>query len=137
VIGRYDATLQAPAALLNSQSSYGAVTATAANTAYGAPLNGVGAVTGSSIGVTGNSVSAGAYGNAASNVVTVAGPGQLPTAAVANVQANYGPVTARVTGASYRILTGPVGAGALSITGNQLAAIATGNLATSTITSTR
>jgi hypothetical protein len=137
VVGQYDATLHAAAALLNSQSNYGAVTATAANTAYGAPLNAAGSVAGSSIGVTGNSVSAAAYGNAASNVTTAAGPGQLPTAAIANVQANYGPVTAQVTGASYRIFTGPVSAGALSITGNQLAAIATGNQATSSITGAR
>lgn len=39
--------------------------------------------------------------------------GRLPSAAVTNVQFNYGPVTAQVTGASYRIISGPLSASSL------------------------
>ena len=91
----------------------------------------------STLGVTGNSISAAAYGNIANNAVSLAALGRLPTAAVANVQTNYGPVTAQVTGASYRITSGPLSAAALSITGNQLAATATGNQATNLIAAQR
>jgi len=135
---RYDMSADAAAPLLNFQSNYGAVTATAASTGYGVPLNGVGAaVVGSSIAVNGNSTTAAAYGNAANNVVTASTTGRLPTAAVVNVQVNYGPVSALVTDAGYRVATGPLGASALAITGNQLAATATGNQATNLITVSR
>ncbi|MDB5575399.1 MAG: hypothetical protein JWR80_575 [Bradyrhizobium sp.] len=133
----FDATVHAAGALLNIQASYGAVTATASNTSYGVPLNATGVVNASTVGVTGNSVSAAAYGNVASNAVTVSSLGRLPTAAIANAQVNYGPVTAQVTGASYRVTSGPLSASALSITGNQLAATAVGNQASSTIATTR
>ena len=136
-VGRFDASVTAAGALLNSQSNYGAVTATASNTSYGVPLNATGTVNASNVGVTGNSVSAAAYGNVASNAVTLTRLGRLPTAAVANVQANYGPVTAQVTGASYRVTSGPLSASALSLTGNQLAATAAGNQASNTIAATR
>ncbi|MDB5575235.1 MAG: hypothetical protein JWR80_411 [Bradyrhizobium sp.] len=133
----FDATIHAAGALLNSQASYGAVTATASNTSYGVPLNATGLVNASTLGVTGNSVSAAAYGNVANNALAVSSLGRLPTAAVANFQVNYGPVTAQVTGASYRVTSGPLSASALSITGNQLAATAVGNQASSTIATTR
>ncbi|MEO7688335.1 MAG: hypothetical protein ABIS51_03545 [Sphingomonas sp.] len=136
-IGRFDASVNATAALLNSQSNYGAVTATASNTGYGVPLNATGNVNASTLGVAGNSISAGAYGNVASNVAAVTAPGRLPTAAVANNQANYGPVTAQVTGASYHIISGPLSTAALAISGNQLAATAVGNQASSTTATTR
>lgn len=133
----FDATLQAAGALLNSQVNYGPVAAIASNSGYGVTLNATGSVNGSSLGVTGNSVSAAAYGNVGSNALTLSSLGRRPSASVANAQVNYGPVTAQVTGASYRITSGPLTASALSITGNQLAATAVGNQASSTITTTR
>ncbi|MDB5583750.1 MAG: hypothetical protein JWR80_8926 [Bradyrhizobium sp.] len=136
-ISRYDASVDAAGALLNSQANYGSVTAIASNSGYGVPLNATGSVNASSLGVTANSVLAAAYGNVASNAVTISSLGRLPTASVANVQVNYGPVTALVTSANYRIISGPLTASALSITGNQLAATAVGNQASSTIAATR
>lgn len=136
-IGRYDATAHAAGALLNSQTNAGAVNATAANSAYSTPLNSAGAASASMLGTTGNSVSAAAYGNIASNAVSLSAPGRVPTAAIANVQANYGPVAAQVTGASYRITSGPLSNASLSITGNQLATTATGNQATNIIAAQR
>lgn len=138
VVDGRGSAVHASAVLLNGQTNDGAVTARSVNASYAAPLNGSAArVAGSSLGVTGNSVSAGAYGNAASNLITLASLDHLPTAAVANVQTNYGPVTAQVVGATYRILSGPLSVSALSISGNQLAATATGNQATNAIASPR
>jgi hypothetical protein len=136
-IGRYDATVNAAAALLNSQANYGAVTATASNSGYGVPLNASGGVNASTVGVTGNSVSAAAYGNVASNAVSVSALGRLSTAVVANVQANYSLVSGQVTGATYGITSGQLSGSALRVTGNQLAATATGNQATNIIAAQR
>ena len=136
-VSRFDATVHAAGALLNGQSNYGAVTATATSGGYGVPLNATGSINASSVSVAGNSMSASAYGNVASNAVTVTSLGRLPTTAVTNVQANAGPVSAQVTGASYRIGAGSLAASTLAITGNQLAATAVGNQASSTIAVTR
>lgn len=124
-------SVDAASALLNSHASYGAVAATASNSGYSVPLNATGAVNASTLNVTGNSASA------ASNTVTVSSHGRLPTASIANAQVNYGPVTAQVTGASYRIASGPLSGSALPVTGNQIAATAMGNQASSTIAATR
>jgi len=133
-----EATVHADAALLNVQVNAGAVTASAADTGYSIPLNSVGTpIANSSLGVAGNSVSAAAYGNVASNAITIAPSGSLPVAALVNSQSNSGPVTALVTGASFRIVSGPMGSGTLSATGNQITAAATGNLANSAIAGTR
>ena len=136
-VGRYDASANAAGAVLSDQSNYGAITATASNTAYGVPLNATGAVNASTVGVTGNNVSAAAYGNVASNAANVTALKRLPTTAVTNVQANYGPVTAQAAGASYHIASGPLSASSLSITGNQLGATAVGNQASSAVTANR
>ncbi|MES2443938.1 MAG: hypothetical protein V4574_14005 [Pseudomonadota bacterium] len=136
IVRSFDASVLAPAALLNTQSNYGAVGATANGTSYGVPLNGPGAVERSSIGIAGNSLMASAYGNVASNRVNISGPGQAPTA-IANAQANYGNVTAMVTGAGYAGTSGPMSGSAFSITGNSLSATAVGNQATSAIASPR
>jgi hypothetical protein len=131
-------SVNAGAALLNTQVNAGAVSSNAAWSSYAVPLNSGGtAVDGSSFGVTGNTVSAAAYGNAASNMITVTSPGAVPGAALVNRQVNSGPVAAQVTGASYRVLVGPVNGSTLSITGNQLTATAVGNLASNGITLTR
>ena len=124
--------------MLNGQSNYGAVSASAAGTSYGVPLNLASTpFSSSSVDVANNTGSASAYGNAASNQLSLASSGRLPTAAVVNVQANYGAVTAQVTGATYRIVSGPMTAGSLSITGNLLTASAVGNQATNAIATPR
>jgi len=137
-LGRFDSVASAAATLLNGQSNYGAVNASAGTTSYGVPLNLVSTpISSSSVDVANNTVSANAYGNAASNQLTVSSAGRLPTAAVVNVQANYGVVTAQVTGATYRVVSGPMMAGSLSIAGNVLAATAVGNQATNSIATPR
>lgn len=128
--------VHASAVLLNGQTNEGAVTARSVNVSYGVALNGYGADA-SSVGVTGNGVSAGATGNTAVNVITLASLDHLPTAAIMNVQANYGPVTAQVVGATYRTISGPISASALILSGNQVSATATGNTATNAIASPR
>lgn len=137
-IGRFDASARAMSAVLNSQINYGSIAASTTGSGYGVPLNGAGAaVIGSNVAVTGNAASAAAYGNAASNTVSAMALGGLPRAAIANVQANYGPVTARVTGTGFGMLSGPLTGSAITISGNQPAAIATGNQATNIVTAIR
>lgn len=137
-LGRFDTTASAAATLLNGQSNYGAVAASAGTTSYGAPLNLASTPLSSSrVELANNNVSANAYGNAASNQLTVSSTGRLPTAALVNVQANYGAVTAQVTGANYRVFSGPVTAGSVSLAGNLLAASAVGNQAANTIAGLR
>lgn len=130
--------VQAGAALLNVQVNAGPVAANASGSNYGSPLNGVGMpASGSELGVTGNSVSAAAYGNAASNLITVMSRGDAPGAALVNSQVNTASVAAQVTGATYRIRTGSVTGSALSLTDNQISATAVGNLATNGIAGSR
>jgi hypothetical protein len=128
----------ARAAVLNAQANSGPVSASSVDATYGAALNSDGgfAVTNGTVGVIGNSVSAAAYGNTATNSLTLASlnTGQ-PTAAVGNYQINSGPVTASVTTVTYGIGTGlgGVSGSALSVSGNQVTATAVGNSATTTI----
>lgn len=137
-LGRFDTVASAAVTLLNGQSNYGAVAASAGTTSYGVPLNLAAApFSSSSVDVANNSISANAYGNAASNQLTVSSTGRLPTAAVVNVQANEGAINAQITGANYQVIAGPMTAGSLSIAGNVLAASAVGNQATNAIASLR
>lgn len=130
--GRVDA----PAALLNSQANYGAVSAIATGRGY-LPLNaGPNAAQASSLTAAGNSTTAGAYGNLANNIVTTTF-GQLPGAGLANVQLNHGSVSAQVTGTGVLYQSGPITGSTASISGNSLAATAVGNQATSAIASPR
>ncbi|MDH7975997.1 hypothetical protein QH494_27790 [Sphingomonas sp. AR_OL41] len=134
--GAFETTAAAPALLVSAQGNDGAVTA-AASGSYGTPLNATGSVLASSLGVTGNSLAATAYGNAATNQLTVGGASAAPGALLSNVQTNAGAVSALVTGALSMALTGPLAGSSLLLTGNQLAASATGNLATNTLTGAR
>ena len=133
---RYESDVSAQAALLNSQTNLGSVRAVAISAR--APLNSPdGPTVLSTIGVTGNIASAAAFGNVASNAASVSALGRLPTAAIANVQSNSGAITAQVTGASYANQVGALTRSALTLSGNQLVATATGNQATNVITSIR
>ncbi|MDB5712518.1 MAG: hypothetical protein JWL96_4588 [Sphingomonas bacterium] len=132
-LGAFDTVETAPAALVNAQSNYGSVTASAGGT-FGMPLNAAGSVASSALTVTGNAMTANAYGNAANNQVTLGGLGAAPGAVLSNVQTNSGPVTASVAGATFAVRGAQLANGAMTMSGNQLAASATGNIATSAIT---
>jgi hypothetical protein len=134
-VDRFDGSVQAPVALLNTQTNYGIVTATASDAR--APLNGPGSADQSSTSITGNSMTASAYGNTASNSVSLSAMNQAPGAAIANAQSNYANVSALVTGPGFAGAPGPTSASTFSISGNQLAAIAVGNQVSSAITTPR
>jgi len=138
----------ATAAILNAQGNTGDVTASSTNVAYQVALNAGApagaAVAGSTVGVTGNSVAASAYGNSATNALTLTAlntgaPGAgAPTAAVGNYQVNSGAIVAAATSVAYGIgVTGGVGGSSLRATGNQVTANAVGNSAASSILSAR
>lgn len=128
----FTASGDAPLAVLNSQANMAAVIAETRISGISAPLNG--AMTGSQLSVSGNTMSATAYGNSATNVMTVSSVGAAAAASLVNMQTNSGSVGAIVSGATYRSLIRPVSGSSVGISGNQLGASATGNLAVSSIT---
>lgn len=132
-VGSFDTVASAPAVLVNAQSNYGSVTASAGGTT-GVPLNATGAVASSMLAVTGNAMTANAYGNAATNQVTIGGLGTAPGAVLSNSQTNSGPVTASVAGVNFEVRGAQLSNSTLTLSGNQLAASATGNIANSTVT---
>ncbi len=121
----------------NSQVNTGAISAFVTGPGY-LPLNaGTASVAGSSLTASGNSIASSAYGNVASNLVIQAGAGQLPGAAIANLQVNQGTVTSQVSGTGLLTNTGPASNAMFSTTGNSLLATATGNQASSSIATPR
>ncbi len=132
-VGAFDTVASAPAVLVNAQSNYGAVTASAGGTT-GMPLNAAGPIASSSLAVTGNALTANAYGNGAANQITIGGLGSPAGAVLSNVQTNSGAVSASVAGASFAVRGASLSSGGVTMSGNQLGASATGNLASSTIT---
>ena len=124
---------QAQAAVLNAQSNTGTVTATSQNVTYTVALNGgpaVPAVTGSTVGVTGNSVGALAYGNTANNTLTLTALNTgTPTAAVGNYQTNTAAISATATSVSFGASStaGNVTNSTFGVTGNSVTATAIGN----------
>ncbi|MBB4224702.1 beta strand repeat-containing protein [Variovorax guangxiensis] len=134
---------QATAALLNTQGNTGNVTASASGT-YQVALNGVTAgtapgITNGTAALTNNTVAAQAYGNSATNAVTVAATAaNRPTVAVGNYQTNSGAITATATAVNYGVgVTGAAAGSTLRAAGNQVTATAVGNSAVSTIASAR
>ena len=134
---------QATAALLNTQGNTGNVSASASGT-YQVALNGVTAGTAPGImngtaALTNNTVAAQAYGNSATNAVTVAATAaNRPTVAVGNYQTNSGAITATATAVNYGVgITGATTGSTLRAAGNQVTATAVGNSAVSTIASAR
>lgn len=127
----------ASAAILNSQTNSGAVSASSTGTGYQVALNSTAAtaVSGGTVGVTGNTLAAQAFGNSATNRVTqTALNSGTASAVVGNYQVNTGAVTASVTSVNFGAgVSGAVGNGSLRTTGNQITASATGNSATSSI----
>jgi hypothetical protein len=134
-LDRFDASASAPAAIVNTQTNLGPVAATTL-ASYDVPLNG-GTVANSSLGITGNTAFATAYGNSANNAVTLSGFGASPGAVIANVQTNNGAVSAAVTGSIVRSTSGTTGSSAVTTSGNQLAATAVGNQVSSAIATPR
>lgn len=137
------AATQATAALLNTQGNSGDVSASSTGS-YQVALNGasggtVPGLTGSTVALTGNTVAAQAYGNSATNAVTVAaGAAGRPTAAVGNYQTNSGTIVATATGVNYGVgVTGATTGSTLRAAGNQVTATAVGNSAVSTIAAAR
>lgn len=122
----------APAVLSNVQANAGAVMATSSSP--NALIAGAGLLNGSSLAITGNAVTAAAYGNNATNTVTLASSGALPAAAIANTQVNSGPVAAQVVSASYAVSPATSSGSRLTLTGNTSTAQAIGNYAASAIT---
>ncbi|TNE45366.1 MAG: S-layer family protein [Sphingomonadales bacterium] len=134
-------TVEAQAAVLNVQGNMGPVAAYASEATYGVALNDLtgaydSAAGNSSFAVTGNSIAALAYGNSATNTLTLTALNTgTPTAAIASYQTNSGPVTARASSVSFGFTSveGSVVGSTLSTTGNQVTATATGNSAVSII----
>ncbi|RYE71757.1 MAG: hypothetical protein EOO81_05145 [Oxalobacteraceae bacterium] len=134
-----DSTVRARAGVLNAQVNNAAVSAESVNTSYVVALNSSEApvVTNATIGVIGNAVSAAAYGNTATNRLTVASlNSNAPSAAIGNVQYNSGPVSASVTTVTYGVTSGvgSIAGSSLGVTGNAITATAVGNSAVSSIT---
>ncbi|WP_066798526.1 beta strand repeat-containing protein [Sphingomonas soli] len=136
--GRYDLWAEAGAPLLNAQTNYGSVTAAASDSMVGAAFNGpLAGMSRSSLVVGGNSVSAAAYGNTATNAATLSSVGSPPSVAVVSSQTNYGPVIAFATGNRLTMPLGAMTGSSFALTGNQVSAVAIGNQATNTVTSLR
>ena len=126
----------APAILSNVQMNAGGVSAYAMSPTVSVSYGGVG-VSDSRLGVTGNSVSAAAYGNSATNMVTLASLGSLPASGISSVQTNSGAVTAQVTNAAYTVSPTSLSASRIDLSGNSISASAVGNAATSKVTVSR
>lgn len=124
---------QAQAAVLNAQANTGTVEAHSQNVTYTVALNGgpaIPAVTGSTVGVTGNSAAAQAYGNTASNTLTLTALNTgTPTAAVGNYQTNTAAITAVATTVNFGSANtgGVIGGSTFGVNGNSVTATAVGN----------
>ena len=133
-------TSTAAATVLNNQTNSGVVSAAALNSVYAVALNGMPVVTGSAalnstVAVSYNSVAAQAYGNQATNTISLAAlnTGNAP-AAVGSVQFNSGVITASATSVSFMInATGAANASAMRTIGNSVTAQAIGNNVISSI----
>lgn len=123
----------ATAAIWNSQGNMGAVSATSTNTVYQVALNGstdtTAAVTKGTVAVSGNQLSAQAFGNSASNSLNLATLSTgTSTAAVGNSQSNSGTVTASLSSATLGISGSGIASGSsLGVGGNTISASAVGN----------
>ncbi len=134
------ATLEARTALFNNQLNEGAVSATSTNASYVVALNDTtgNTLNNATIGVIGNSVAAGAYGNTAISSLSLTPLNTaMPTAAVGNRQYNTSAITAQVTTVGYGISSGvgAVSGSNLSVSANTISATAIGNNATNALLS--
>lgn len=140
--GTYNENTRASAAVLNTQDNYGSVAATATatytvvlNSAFSTP-----SVSTGSIGVTNNSVAAVAYGNQATNKLTLTplNSGNA-TGAIGSTQYNSGAISATSMSASFaiRAASGVTNGSTFRGTSNSVTATAVGNSVVSAITTGR
>lgn len=136
--GSLNSAVEAAAVVANRQQNTGDVTATARAT-YTVVLNSATAapsVSSSSVSVASNVVAAVAYGNQASNQLTLTPLNSgLATGAVSNTQFNSGAIRAEATSVTFNIgaSAGTSNASAFRTTGNAITATAVGNSVTSAI----
>jgi hypothetical protein len=127
----------AGAVVLNAQTNLGNVSATASDVSYAVALNqgNAGAMQDTSVSIGGNAVNAVAYGNTASNTLTMSTFGAgIPSSALSNVQSNNGAVTATATSVAFSMTpTGATSGSALRNSGNTVSAQAVGNTSVSSI----
>ncbi|MDB5583425.1 MAG: hypothetical protein JWR80_8601 [Bradyrhizobium sp.] len=131
-VDRFETSVEAPVALVNVQANYGAISATADGAMSRMPLNAGVPVESSRISVSGNAMSATAYGNGAANTIVPSMGGAMGVALVSQ-QTNYGPVTARVIAPAATVSPGDVVRSSLRIVNNSVSAWATGNFVTNSI----
>lgn len=123
------------AGLLNNQSNTGAVTTSAIGTSFSLALNsdGVGG-TNSNAMLANNTVSSNAFGNVATNNVTMAAFGAgVPSSAVSSVQSNTAVISATATNVTFGMTVGSTSGSALRMGGNNTTAQAIGNSSVSSI----
>ncbi|HTN14680.1 MAG TPA: hypothetical protein VL094_07730 [Sphingomonadaceae bacterium] len=125
-------------AVLNLQSNNGAISASSTAASYMIAFDNTGdpSIVESSASVTGNSLSAGAYGNTATNSIALVSLNTgMPTAAIGSRQQNTASVTASVTTVAFGISSGrgEVADSSLMVTGNSVATTAIGNSSASAI----
>ena len=130
----------AAAVVLNAQSNSGDIAATASSVTYSIALNdgGAGLAYGpinSSVSMTGNAVTAVAFGNTATNALTMATfNAGIPSSINSNLQVNSGSVTATASGATIGVYSAQdVQGSAIRNSGNSVSAQAIGNNSVSTI----
>ncbi|PZQ77615.1 MAG: hypothetical protein DI563_03085 [Variovorax paradoxus] len=137
--GVVSGSAQAAAVVLNSQTNTASVAASSAGSNYLVTLDGsawpAAGLSSGVIGVSANSVSAQAYGNSATNGLTLSALNTgMASGAIGNSQTNSGAVTALAAATSIGTqVAGGVNAGTLRASGNQITASAVGNSAVSTI----
>lgn len=124
-----------PRALVSDQANHGAVTALIADSGVRLPLNRAGASDTASLTLSGNSLTASAFGNGASNAVTL--PGGAGGVSLLTRQTNHAPIVAEVAGGFGTVAMGAVRNATIAIGSNQVLATATGNAATNVVTGLR
>jgi hypothetical protein len=129
----------AGAVVLNAQTNTGSVAANAESVVYAVGLTQGTGTTGSALNSSAslgnNTTSAVAFGNAATNTLTMATwSAGIPSSAISSNQVNGGAVTATATGVGYTMTpTGPASGSAFRNSGNSISAQAIGNSSVSTI----
>lgn len=130
-------TVAANAAVLNNQSNGGAVIATSTGAEYTLDLasaSGVNAALNSNATIANNTVVANAFGNTATNSLTMSTFGSgVPSSAVASIQSNTAAVSAYATNVTFGMTVGQNSGSALRVSGNNTTAQAFGNSSVNSI----
>ncbi len=136
VADRFSANAVAPVSLVNVQSNYGPINAVVTGSAL-VPLNQTNTtVDASRLTIGGNTSTATAYGNGASNSINTA-PGFQPSISMVSSQHNYAPVSAVASGTPIGMAVGSVRNATLTVANNAISASAYGNIVTNTVQVTR